>query len=80
VRTPAKKVGISHENLKLIQGDFTKDDAAIQETIKCVTYVISTVSGASNRKDYEPFFIAAFIEKLWPMLNQPKPKFFSRLV
>jgi hypothetical protein len=49
---------------------------AIQETIKGAMYLISVVTGPSNPKDFEPFFIAAFNQKLWPMLDEPKPKVF----
>jgi hypothetical protein len=68
VRTPSK-VETKHENLTLIEGDFS-NDAAITETVKGAHYVISCAGGPLGKpKDYPEGMMLNFITLLWPKLE-----------
>ncbi|CAB9503421.1 NmrA-like family [Seminavis robusta] len=65
VRSP-EKFDLQHDNLSVIQGDFSNGDA-IQETVRGTTYVICTGGGPHNSRQYEKGFMERFVrEQLWP--------------
>ena len=73
VRTPSK-LGIEHENLSVIRGDFSNRDA-IRETIQGCTRVICCAGGPHSNFKYEKGFMSKFVrEELWPAVEEYKPK------
>lgn len=69
-RNPSK-LKTQHENLSVIEGDFTNKDA-IKETVKGANYVISLAGGPENNS-YPRLFINTFLKDLLlPTLEQEK--------
>jgi nucleoside-diphosphate-sugar epimerase len=67
VRTPSK-VQTKHENLTIIQGDFSNTEA-IQETVAGADYVICCAGGAFKPKEYTKDLMLNFVSTLLPILE-----------
>jgi nucleoside-diphosphate-sugar epimerase len=67
VRTPSK-VQTQHENLTIVQGDFS-NTKAVQETVAGADYVICCAGGAVKLKEYPKDMMLNFVSTLVPMLE-----------
>jgi hypothetical protein len=70
VRTPSK-LKTRHDNLMVIEGDFSNADA-IQKTIEGATYVVSMAGGPMTgwSKDYPKDLMINFVKILVPLLKK----------
>lgn len=74
VRTPSKlKSIIQHDNLNIIEGDFTNREA-IRATLEGCTRVICCAGGPHSNQKYPKKFMLKFVkQELWPAVQESKP-------
>ena len=74
-RTPSK-VETTHDNLTVIEGDLSNEEA-LKQVVKGATYVMSCAGGPSNMKEYPRDLMLTFVKLLYPIMEaEPSVKVF----
>jgi hypothetical protein len=69
VRTPSN-VETKHENLTLVEGDFSNEDA-LKKTVEGATYVVSMAGGPMGKpKEYPKDLMLNFVKKLLAIMKE----------